>query len=113
MQTLKKMENEYYKKKRESDKLELISNLEEIKEETSFIECDYPSMGCEGKNGSVYFKTKNQAEKLLSLLIKNSSYYYAYISKWIELGEYIVKPELDYDHDGKIIYTAKIGKKDI
>jgi len=70
-------------------------------------------MGCEGKNGSVYFKTKDQAEKLLSLLRKNSSYYYAYILKWNDLGEYIVKPEWDYDHDGEIIYTAKIEKKEI
>ncbi len=78
--------------------------------ETKYVEPDYPSMGFPGVAGSAIFTGKRQANKLLGILNKNTSYYYVYVLEWDGKGEYIVEPHYKYDHDNEIVYTAIIKK---
>ena len=85
--------------------------MDNIIDETKFVECEYPLMGVEASNGIAHFEDQDQADELLIHLRKDASYYYAYVLEWKGPGSYIVKPEYRYDHDNEVIYTARFVKE--
>lgn len=119
MSELKPIVDEYYSvlykynvKKKQFDQQKQYEDLINIQRETDYVSCTYPSIGEESKTGSVCFKDKDQADKLINSLRNNASYYSSYILEWSGSGIYLIHPEWRYDHDGEIIYTARIKKGD-
>lgn len=84
------------------------SNLSAAIFKCSYQEPEYPRMGESGRNGSVFFKTKEDAEELITLLQRG--YTYGYRLNWSVPGLYVVEPDWKYDHDGDVIYTATFTK---
>lgn len=119
MDELKPKVDKYYElsrihnqKHKEFEKMKKRENLSRLVVDTEYEECEYAEMGSVASDGSAIFKDKEQAESLLFALRNNSNYYYAYVLKWNGEGNYIVKPDWKYDHDGDIVYTATFIKEE-
>lgn len=99
-----------YDLQKKLDEKEKILTLRRLSQQTSFEECQYPSMGEVGYEGVAYFLTEQVANDLIKALRTDSSYYYAYVLEWNGAGKYRVLPEFRIDHDREIVYTARFVK---
>lgn len=101
---------ELAKQKQTELKARAKEELENLLSKTNYQEPQYPDMGIEGINGSCTFESQEQAELLIKTLV-NQSYYYGHKLKWTGPGEYTIKPDYSYDHDGEVVYMANYLKE--
>jgi len=102
---LSDLEKTLYKNKKKQ-------GLSRIKNLTNFKDCEFPSMGYYGVNGSCNVENEEQLKELckqLNLSIGYGKYYY--YKKYEGSGDYLLIPDWKYDHDGDIVYKGEFIKK--
>lgn len=91
-------------KKREREKF-LVERLK-------FVDCQFPDVGVEGRDGSCYIEEEADIKELCKIL-SSYSYYNAYFLKeWQGKGKYKIIPEYRYDHDGEQVNSGIIIKEE-
>lgn len=118
MQSLEEAKDRYFNLANEKSKLEKeiyraekTYRKDELELKFNFKDCQFAGMGIVPIEGSAYFYDEAEAKEFCQLI--SDRYYKIYFIKdWKGEGEYILKPDYKYDHDGELINLGKFIKKE-